>query len=50
MGGSVDPVHWDEVGERKLVGHEILQQMQDIVAKIRERIKTAQDRQKKKLC
>ena len=40
------PVHWDEVGERKLVGPEILQQTQDVVAKIRERIKTAQDRQK----
>ena len=40
------PVHWDEVGEQKLVGSEILQQTQDIVAKIRERIKTAQDRQK----
>ena len=40
------PVHWDEVGEQKLVGPEILQQTQDRVAKIRERIKTAQDRQK----
>ena len=40
------PVHWDEVGEWKLVGPEILQQTQDVVAKIRERIKTAQDRQK----
>ena len=37
------PVHWDEVGERKLVGPEILQQTQDVVAKIRERIKTTQD-------
>ena len=40
------PVHWDEVGERRLIGPEILQQTQDVVAKIRERIKTAQDRQK----
>ena len=37
------PVHWDEVGERKLVGPEILQQTQDVVAKIRERIKNTQD-------
>ena len=40
------PVHWDEVGERRLIRPEILQQTQDVVAKIRERIKTAQDRQK----
>ena len=37
------PVHWDEVGERKLIGPKILQQTQDVVAKIRGRIKTAQD-------
>ena len=41
------PVHWDEVGERKLVGPEILQQTQDIAAKIRETIKTTQDKKKK---
>ena len=40
------PVHWDDVGERKLVGPEILQQTQDIVAKIRETIKTTQDKKK----
>ena len=40
------PVHWDEVGQQNLVGPEILQQTQDVVAKIRERIKIAQDRQK----
>ena len=36
----------DEVGERRLIGPKILQQTQDVVAKIRERIKTTQDRQK----
>ena len=36
----------DEVGERRLIGPKILQQTQDVVAKIRERIKIAQDRQK----
>ena len=36
-------VHWDEVGERKLIGLEILQQTQNVVGKIRERIKTTQD-------
>lgn len=39
-------VYWDEVGERKLVEPKILQQTQNVVAKIRERIKTSQDRQK----
>ena len=40
------PVHWDEVGEQKLVGFEILQQTQDVIVKIRKRIKIAQDRHK----
>lgn len=39
-------MYYDEVGEWKLVGLELLQKMQNIVAKIRERIKTAQDQQK----
>ena len=37
------PVHWDEVGVRKLIGPEILQQTQDVVAKIGERINNTQD-------
>ena len=39
-------MHYDEVCEQKLVGPEILRQTQDVVAKIRETIKNAQDRQK----
>ncbi|XP_073153876.1 uncharacterized protein [Henckelia pumila] len=40
------PVHWDEVGERVMLGPEIVQQTADIVAQIRERMRTAQSRQK----
>ncbi|XP_073133602.1 uncharacterized protein [Henckelia pumila] len=40
------PVHWNEVGERVLLGPEIVQQTADIVAQIRERMRTAQSRQK----
>ena len=40
------PSHWDEVGERKLLGPEILQQTSDIINNIRQRMKVAQDRQK----
>ncbi|KAL5577228.1 hypothetical protein UlMin_018927 [Ulmus minor] len=40
------PIHWDEVGERKLLGPEIVQKIVDIVEKIRQRMKTAQSRQK----
>ncbi|XP_073120727.1 uncharacterized protein [Henckelia pumila] len=40
------PVHWDEVGERLLLGPEIVQQTADIVAQIRERMRTTQSRQK----
>ncbi|XP_073120567.1 uncharacterized protein [Henckelia pumila] len=40
------PVHWDEVGERLLLGPEIVQQTADIVAQIRERMRIAQSRQK----
>ncbi|XP_073133323.1 uncharacterized protein [Henckelia pumila] len=39
-------MHWDEVGERVLLGPEIVQQTADIVAQIRERMRTAQSRQK----
>ena len=35
-GKCIPPIHWDKVGERKLVGPEILQQTQDVVVKIRE--------------
>ena len=41
------PVCWDEVGERKLVGSEIVQMTCDKVKVIRERLKNAQDIQKR---
>ena len=40
------PVHWDEVGERRLLGPELVQQTTTVVEKIRERMKMAQSRQK----
>ncbi|KAK6142480.1 hypothetical protein DH2020_022828 [Rehmannia glutinosa] len=40
------PVHWDEVDERKLIGPELVQQTAEVVEKIRQRMKTAQSRQK----
>ena len=40
------PLCWDEVGERKLSGPEIVQVMTDNVKVIRDRLKIAQDRQK----
>ena len=38
-------ISWDEVGERKLLGPEIVQVMIDNVKVIRDRLKIAQDRQ-----
>ena len=40
------PLCWDEVGERKLLGPEIVQITIDNVKVIRDRLKIAQDRQK----
>ena len=40
------PLCWDEVGERKLLGPEIVQVTTDNVKVIRGRLKIAQDRQK----
>ena len=40
------PIHWDEVGERKLLGPEIVQQTADVVERIRKKMKTARSRQK----
>jgi hypothetical protein len=40
------PVCWNEVGERKLIGPEIVDVTTDKVKIVRERLKTAQDRQK----
>ena len=39
------PIHWDEVGERKLLGPELIQQTTEAIDKIRQRMKTAQTRQ-----
>ncbi|KAK6148426.1 hypothetical protein DH2020_019338 [Rehmannia glutinosa] len=40
------PAYWDEVGERKIFGPEIIEKTVGVIAKIRDRIKAAQDRQK----
>jgi len=40
------PVCWDEVGERKLSKVELIDQTIEIIQKIRERLRAAQDRQK----
>ena len=40
------PLCWDEVGERKLLGLEIVQVTKDNVKVIKDRLKIAQDRQK----
>ncbi|XP_073152951.1 uncharacterized protein [Henckelia pumila] len=40
------PLHWDEVGERAVLGREIVQQIVDMVAKVKDRMLTAQSRQK----
>jgi hypothetical protein len=40
------PLYWNEVGERQLVGPEIIQDTKDKVALIRKRMLTAQSRQK----
>ncbi|KAL8125673.1 hypothetical protein AgCh_013076 [Apium graveolens] len=41
------PLYWDEVGERKMLGPEVVQKTKDIVDLIRGRLVAAQDRQKK---
>ncbi|XP_073057247.1 uncharacterized protein [Primulina eburnea] len=40
------PLYWEEVGERKMLGPELVQQTADVVALIQERMKTAESRQK----
>ncbi|KAK6163519.1 hypothetical protein DH2020_000383 [Rehmannia glutinosa] len=40
------PAHWVEVGERKIFGPEIIKKTVGVIAKIRDRIKATQDRQK----
>ena len=41
------PVHWEEVGERKLLGPELVQYTKQVVERVRERLVAAQNRQKK---
>jgi len=41
------PVCWDNIGERKLLGPDLILQTLEKVAKIKKHMKTAQDRQKK---
>jgi len=40
------PVCWDEIGEIKLLKIELIDQTKEIVSKIREKLRAAQDRQK----
>lgn len=40
------PICWDEVGVRKILGPELVEKSVEIVSRIKERIKMAQDRQK----
>ncbi|XP_073317280.1 uncharacterized protein [Primulina huaijiensis] len=40
------PIHWDEVGESITLGPEIIQHTAEMVAKIRDRMKTSHSRQK----
>ena len=41
------PVCWDEVGERKILGPELVQQTKEKIELIQKRILAAQDRQKR---
>lgn len=41
------PLYWEEVGERKIYGHELIQNTNHSVEIIRKRLIAAQDRQKK---
>ncbi|XP_042041235.1 uncharacterized protein LOC121786667 [Salvia splendens] len=40
------PLYWDEVGERRILGPDSVEEMIEIIRQIQERIKKAQDRQK----
>ncbi|KAK6142018.1 hypothetical protein DH2020_016199 [Rehmannia glutinosa] len=40
------PIYWDEVGEKKVLGPDLVEQMVKVIEKVRDRIKIAQDRQK----
>ncbi|KAK6162613.1 hypothetical protein DH2020_002454 [Rehmannia glutinosa] len=40
------PLYWNEVGEKKVLGPELIQETVEKIAKIQDRIRMAQDRQK----
>ena len=40
------PIHWDEVGERQILGPELVQDAIEKVKVIRQKLQTAQSRQK----
>ena len=40
------PIHWDEMGERKYLGPESVQEAAEAIEKIRARMLASQDRQK----
>ena len=40
------PIHWDEMGERKFLGPELIRETNEAAEKIRKRILAAQSRQK----
>jgi hypothetical protein len=40
------PLYWDQIGERQLFGHDIIQEAEEQVHQIRENLRTAQSRQK----
>ena len=41
------PVYWEEVGERKILGPELVQQTKEVIELIQRRLVAAQDRQRK---
>ncbi|KAL8147994.1 hypothetical protein AgCh_005357 [Apium graveolens] len=41
------PLYWNEVGEKKVLGPELVQQTRDAIVLIRKRLEAAQDRQRK---
>ena len=47
MGESADLLCWDDIGERKLSGLDLILQIVKKVAKIKKHMKATQDRQKK---
>lgn len=40
------PICWTELNEKKIMGSKLIQEIEDMVKEIRERLKVASDRQK----